>query len=203
MESNAAAEDLQYIRRIMDRAGRSIDPHLFHLVHWGAIVLLWYPAENLLERAGHSSLEVALGGVALLLGAVLSATLEFRLKGRPRLEGGNPHVERQVLFAVFGPLVLGTILSALGPATGFIEGPFIPCLWGLVYALIAYGVGIVYTPEWIWAGAFIFAGTIAAILVSGFAGIILGPTMGLGMIVPGIIAERRVKRIREEDAGGK
>ncbi len=29
-------------------------------------------------------------------------------------------------------------------------------------------------------------------------GWILGPVMGLGMIVPGVMAERRVRRLREE-----
>lgn len=200
MDPSKASEDLAHIRRVVDRAGRRIDPHLFHVVHWGAIVLFWYPLANLLEATGRRGWLLPLGAGALLLGGAMSAVLETRLKGRPRVAGANPYVERQVLLAIFGPLAIGAVLSAVAPWQHFIPGPRIPSLWGLVYAIMAWGVGIAYTREWLWAGAFIFAGTVASLFVPDYAGYVLGPTMGLGVIVPGAMAERRVKRMREEDA---
>ena len=43
------------------------------------------------------------------------------------------------------------------------------------------------------AGVVIFLGVIAAIVVPQYNGFILGPCMGLGMIIPALQAERRVK----------
>ena len=202
MDRNAAENDIGFIRRIIERAGERIDPHLFHVVHWGAIVLVWYPLSNWFEATGRRGLLLPLGIGALLLGSALSGIHEARLRGRPRVEGTNPHVERQVMLAIFGPLAIGVALSALGPATGFIEGPRIPSVWGLTYAVMAYTIGIVYSREWLWAGLFIFLGTIASIVFHPFAGYILGPVMGLGMIVPGLAAERRVRRLGAEDSRG-
>jgi hypothetical protein len=72
---------------------------------------------------------------------------------------------------------------------------------GLVYAALAFGIGVVYQREWLLSGLFIFAGAVAAILVEDYNGYITGPTMGLGLIVPGVMAERRVRRLEEEDVG--
>lgn len=198
MDERQAGADLEYVRAMMDRAGRRIDPHLFHTVHWGAIVLVWYPLMNYLFAAGRGTAAAAVGGGALLLGAALSVVLEMRLKGRSRVAGGNAHVERQVAAAIFGPIAVGVVLSALGPATGFVDGERITTVWGLLYALMAWNVGVVYTKEWRAAAAVIFAGTVASLFAPHAGGYILGPAMGLGILVPGLMAERRVRRMREE-----
>ena len=41
----------------------------------------------------------------------------------------------------------------------------------------------------------------SACLVPSHSGFILGPFMGLGMIVPGVMAERRVARLGRENGG--
>ena len=58
----------------------------------------------------------------------------------------------------------------------------------------------VYVLYLVSAALFIFAGAVAAILLPHWNGYILGPAMGLGMIVPGLQAEARVKRLRADAA---
>jgi hypothetical protein len=200
--SETAASDLRYIREILETTHRRIDPHAFHFVLWGAIVLVWYPVANLFERAGRQDLYAAVGGVSFVLGMALSWFLEFRQKRRPRLEGENTFVSRQVTWIVFSTLAAGIVLSGAGPGFGFIEGREVPTLWGLVYATMAFMVGVVYSPEYRWAGVAIFVGALLAMAFPGYNGVILGPFMGIGMIVPGLLAERRVRRMRREDARG-
>jgi hypothetical protein len=192
-----AARDLRYIREVLEQTHRRIDPHAFHFVLWGAIVMVWYPTANLFERAGNMGMYAAVGVVSFVLGMTLSSLLEYRLKKRPRVEGENTFVGRQVGWIVFGCISAGIVLSATGPAFRFIEGRDVPVIWGLVYATMAYMVGVVYSPEYKWAGAGIFLGAVAAMAVPEWNGVILGPTMGLGMIVPGLMAERRVRSMRE------
>ena len=52
MDATKAGDDIRYIREVLERTRRRIDPHAFHFVHWGFIVLLWYPAMNLLALRG-------------------------------------------------------------------------------------------------------------------------------------------------------
>ena len=202
MDADGAADDLSFIRAVMERAQRRIDPHAFHFVHWGALVLVSYPAINLLERAGQREAMSWVGGAMLLLGMLLSGIREWRLSKRPRLLGGESLVERQVLQVVWGSLGAAAIVSFFGPATGFITHREVAIVWGFAYANLAFMVGVVYSREYLQSGLLIFAGTILAMVFEEWNGVILGPFMGLGMIVPGVMAERRVRRMAAEEAGG-
>ncbi len=194
-----AAQDLSYIKEVLDRTQRRIDPHAFHGVHWGLIVLLWYPLANWFQNSDTPMRQLPLGIVAVVCGCILSIAREVRLGRKPRLQGEDTFITRQVTFLVYGLIGAGVALSAMAPATGFVAGPNVPIIWGLIYSIMAYSMGVVYRNEFIYSAGFIFAGTIAAMFLQQWNGYILGPTMGLGMIVPGIIAERRVKLMVEED----
>lgn len=199
-QPTAAANDLEYVRRIVERTHARVDPHAFHFVLWGSLVLVFYPLLNWLELAGREAWMPWLGGGALLVGA-LGSTLFEAVTRKPRVPGENTFVARQVVLVVFANLVVAFFLSAAGPATGFIPGPYVSVLWGFVYANMAFMIGVVYTREYLLAGAFIAAGTVLALFLPRYSGMILGPFMGLGMIVPGVMAERRVARLRRESGG--
>jgi hypothetical protein len=53
-------------------------------------------------------------------------------------------------------------------------------------------VGIVYRREFLWGGLAIFLAAVAAMAWPEWNGMILGPAMGLGIGIPGLLAERRV-----------
>src|SRR5204863_9214989 len=78
----AAQDDVQFLRTLLARAQRRVDPHTFHAVHWGAIVLVWYPLVNWFESRGNEVAMAIVAGASLLLGTALSTLLEWRLKGR-------------------------------------------------------------------------------------------------------------------------
>ena len=69
------------------------------------------------------------------------------------------------------------------------------------YANLAFMTGVVYAREYLWSGAFILAGCLLAMVLEEWNGVVLGPFMGLGMIVPGLMAERRVRTLAREEAG--
>jgi hypothetical protein len=199
MNTESARSELTYIKGIVARTHRLIDPHAFHFVHWGAIVLLWYPLANLLVDLGHVKATLPLGIAAVVLGSVLSAVREARLGRRSRLEGENTFIGRQVCLIVLASLGAAGVLSGLAPACGFIEGPDVPIIWGLAYANLAFMIGLVYTRDFLVAGLLIFLASVLAIVFQAQCGYILGPAMGLGLLVPGRLAERRVRRLQEPD----
>ena len=195
-----AAGDLEFIRDVVDRTDRRVDPHAFHYVHWGAIVLIWYPLANWFQMQGMHAWMIGLGIGALVLGILLSAVREILLARNPRLVGENTSLAQQMMLVTFACIGAGVVLSTLAPPFHFIEGKHIPTLWGRVYANMAVMIGIIYRREFLYAGLFIFAGAIAGLILPSHNGFILGPAMGLGLMVPGLAAVRRVKRMRT-DAG--
>jgi MFS family permease len=200
MDGETATKDLEYIRTVLARAHRRIDPHAFHFVHWGAIVLAQFPLANLLDQQGRKEWLLPLGVSALVLGSLLSAFREIRLSRRPRLPGEDSFIGLQIQQSVWVCIGAAIVVNIAGPATGFIQGDRVPVVWGIAYAAMAAMVGIVYSREYLWSGMAIFAGSILAMALPGIAGFILGPFMGLGMIVPGVMAERRVSRLSKEEA---
>lgn len=192
---DAARQDLAYIQDIVARAQQRVDPHAFHFVHWGLIVLVWYPLGNAFLRMGRPDWMAWLGAGSLLLGVLLSVLLERRLSHRPRLPHEDPYVGRQVMWVTFVCVGSGLVLSGAAPALGFLDGRAVPTLWGLVYANLATMIGIVYRRDFLWSGLAIFLATIAAMVWPGWNGVILGPVMGLGLLIPGWRAERRVRAL--------
>jgi hypothetical protein len=201
MEAESARNDLNFIKDIIGRTHRLIDPHAFHFVHWGAIVLLWYPLANLFTDLDRPHWILPLSVAAVGLGMGLSTIRELLRIRRPRLRGENTFVSRQVVWILASSLGAAGVLSGLAPATGFIEGPDVPIIWGLAYANLTFMIGVVYTRDFLVAGLIIFVGCVAAMLCQAQAGYILGPVMGLGLITPGIRAERRVRLLEEENGG--
>ncbi len=199
-ETAHPADDLQFIRRILERTQARIDPHAFHFVLWGALVFVAYPLGNWFDLKGRGDLRGWTIGGMLAAGALASFLFEFRLRGRSRLEGENTFVSRQVVQLVFYHIGVASFLSAAGPASEFVPGPFVPHVWGFAYASMMYTIGVVYTREYVAAGFAILVGTAIALFNVRYAGMILGPFMGLGAIIPGVIAERRVARLRAESA---
>ena len=193
----AALDDLRFIRTVMDRTHRRIDPHAFHFVHWGAIVLVWFPLGAWFQQQGRPERLLPLGAVALGLGFLLSLLRELALRRQPRLDGENTFVGQQVAWITAACIGAGSVLSAVAPAFGFVAGENVPIVWGLVYANLALMIGIVYERDFLVSGVVIFAGTVVAICLQPWAGYVLGPVMGLGMILPGLRAERRVRALRD------
>lgn len=195
MDRDTAATDMAYIRDVMRRTQARIDTHAFHSVHWGAIVLLWYPLANWFCSRGRTDVSQILTIGCVAAGVLFSVGREIHLSRRPRLPGGNTFIRDQVKLITTFCVCAGVLLSSLGPTLDILATADIAVVWGFTYAVMAYMMGVVYTREYLYAGVAIFAGSIAAMLFPQYMGYILGPAMGLGLMVPGLMGERRVRRL--------
>lgn len=190
-----ARSDLSFIHEVMRKTEARVDPHAFHYVHWGLIVLVWYPLANWLCATGRVPVTIGLSVGAVVLGVALGAVREARLARSPRLEADNTFVANQVMWIAWLNVGAGVLLSIVGPALQIVSGPLMPVVWGFVYANMAVMTGIVYRREFVWSGLAIFVGCLIALLLPRYTGYILGPFMGVGMLVPGWMAERRVRQL--------
>ena len=147
MDATSARSDLDLIRDVVRKASQRNDAHAFHCVHWGAIVMIWYPLGNWFGMNENMPMYIAVSAVALLLGAILSIARGARACGDPRLPGGNTFVSSQIGWICFANLTAGGVLSFLAPATGLSPGWNVPIIWGLVYANMAFMMGVTYSRD--------------------------------------------------------
>jgi hypothetical protein len=194
MDERQATRDLDLVRDLVSRTHRRIDVHAYQFIWWGTIVLLWYPFANVMPSLWGVTMAVALG-----LGIVGSTFLGWRNSRRPRLAAENTHISRQIVRIVMLSIGAGSVLSVALPTAGFVDPRHMPTVWALVYAVMTSMVGVVYTREWSASGLAIFVAAVVAMYLPDYNGLIVGPAMGLGLIVPGIVAERRVARMRRDD----
>jgi hypothetical protein len=201
MERAQARSDLDLIADVVQRTSQRIDAHAFHCVHWGWIVLVWYPLANWFAQREMMAAYAATIVASVLLGTALSVWRGAAASRHPRLLGGNTFVSGQLLRIVAGNVAAGFVLSFAAPATGFIDGPDVPVIWGLVYANMTFMMGVAYSRDFTVSSLAIFAGCVLALLWPQYNGYILGPCMGLGMILPGMRAEARVRALLRDGAG--
>ena len=201
MDPAAAKTDLEFVTDLVRRTSQRIDSHSYHCVHWGLIVLVWFPLANWVGNAGHWGWYAGIGIASVTLGAALSGFRSASQARSPRLPGGNTFVSTQIAWICGANIAAGGILSFVVPATGLMHGANVPILWGLVYANMAFMIGVAYSREFVVAGCVIFAATLLAIVFQDYNGYILGPAMGFGMIIPGVRAEARVRRLVAEGDG--
>lgn len=192
MNPDQALGELRQLESLLTRASRRLDPHAFHYVHWGCIVLAWYPLENLVTRMGHDAWRLPIGVCAVGLGMLLSLLREKRLQRSERVAREDPALTKRILLAVYGCVAVGVLFSALLPSLGLLASDRVVTIWGLVYVNIAFVSGLLYRSSFLWAALFILVGVVLAVLFPAYAGFILGPFAGLGMIVPGRRAESSI-----------
>jgi hypothetical protein len=205
MDGTTAHSDLVFLRSVLERTQRRVDPHAHHFVGWGLVVLVSYPLQNLLElRGAPGSWQIAVGATALLAGIVSGVLGEMRVARRERsgeLTPEDPTFSRQVILVVWGALAPAILLSAFGVPLQLVPPHGVPIVWGFAYAALAWGMGVVYTAEFRWAAVLIFLGALVALRFPTYAGLVLGPPMGLGLLVPGLLAMRRVREQARSGAG--
>lgn len=197
MKKVQAREDLQWIDKILSMTHRRVDPHLFHAIIWGAVVLFWYPLMNYFFIA-HPHLVMPTMIFFITVGAITSFAYEIRTAIKPRMKAENTQLSRQIAAIAWIFVGFGTLLSILISTVYPNNYSALYFVWGSLYFLMLATWGVFYSREFLWCCPFPLLGVVFALLWPHYAGFILGPTMGMGILIPGIIAEKRVMKMRQE-----
>ena len=198
-ERQTTAEDLKFMRSVVERSDRQIRPEGYVLTVCGLVCLICYTAVHLLVRSEQQKwiLPVYLPLMAILLGYAFFA-LAHGVR-RQKREGYIPQMPRQI--TAIWLVIVSHILawSILGMVLDDFSGgdPAFIAAMGISIALGA--TGIMYSKEYLYGGIFIFAGLALTYFLKDYGYLILGIATGAGCIAPETICRRKFKRQGRED----
>ena len=187
-QENQTAEDLKFVRSVVEKTYRPVKPETHNTITWGLICMAAYISIHFLIKFQLynwiSPLYISLMGVGLFCSL---ATVYIVVK-RHKKEGFAPLLFKQVAYLwmiVMFPIIFWDRM-------GLFDKIF--CGSGFVYAMglsIALGItGILHSKVWLLGSIFILTGMLIAFIVKDYAFIILGIVTGIGLIVPAIIVQK-------------
>jgi len=200
MKEKQLAEDLKFMRSMIERAHREVDPGAPIFITWGLICLFGYTATHFLIAR---QMCIWINRVWLSLYAVgfpLSFFFMYKITKRQMARGAVSHISRQVGWVWIILVVNGIVFGTFGLGRNFLGD--ISFLWAWIYAIGLSMTGILYSKEWLFGGLGVFVGVLAAVFIEPYAYVVLGVVMCLGCIVPAVIALRRLRRLEKEDEQG-
>ena len=197
-EQKVSADDLKFIRDMVERAHREIDPEAPVMIVWGLICLIGYTSMYFLVTHQLYNWIWPTYLPLLAIGVCVTIVSGIRVTKRQKRAGLIPHLSKQISWVWMSVLVHGVVWSSLGLFYDWFGGPGF--LWALVYSIALSMMGILFSKEWLFGGIGIFAGMVLAFLVKEYAYIILGIAMGTGCIIPAIIAQRNYRKQEKENA---
>ncbi len=191
-EQNFVPDDLKFIRSMVERTHREIDPEAPVMIVWGLVCMIGYTAIYFLVMHQLYKWIWRVYLPLLAIGVCVTVVSGIRVSKRQKKAGLVPQLSKQIGWVWMVVLAHGVVWSTLGLFFDFFGGPGF--LWAMVYSIALSMTGIIYSREWLWGGIGIFAGMVAAFIIKDYAYLILGLAMGAGCIIPAIIAQRRYLR---------
>ena len=197
MKNNELAENLQFMRLAIERTRRDFDPEAYVMIVWGLVCMIGYAAIYFLEKLQLYKWIWPVYLPLLAIGVCVSIVSGIRVSKRQKKAGLVPQISNQIGWVWMVVLAHGVVWSTLGLFFDFFGGPGF--LWAMVYSIALSMMGIIYSKEWLWGGIGIFVGMVVAFIMKDYAYLILGFAMGLGCIIPAIVAQKRYLRQKREN----
>ena len=197
MENKDLSEDLKFMRSAIEKTRRDFDPGAIGMVAWGVACFLGYTATHFLATPTHYKWILPIWMLLLITAGCVNAICDVRIRKREKRAGRVPLLSKQIGWVWAVAVLHGVVWSTLGLFGDWYGGPGF--LWALIYSIALSATGIIYSKEWLLGGIGVFVGMVIAFFVKQYAYLILGLVMGLGCIIPAIIAHRRYRRLVREN----
>ncbi len=191
-------EDIKFMRSVIERTCRKIDPGWPIFITWGFIILVGFPVLYLLKIHQADNWLWRIQWLLVAAGFSISAFFVFKTIIRDRKIGVISKLSKQI-YLIF------VVLSANGFIWTYLDlfrdniGGF-GFLWTAICGIELSMLGILYSKEWLYAGIAIFTGIIAARFMESYAYYVLGIVTGLSCIIPAIISRKNYCKQEKENA---
>ena len=197
-EDHITAENLQFMRSAVERTYRDFDPGAASWIAWGLMCMIGYTAMHFLATETHYKLILPMWALLLPITGGINIVCDAKIRKREKKAGMIPLLSRQVGWIWTVAVLHGAVWSCLRLFGDWHIG--YGFLWALVYSIALSATGIILSKEWLWGGIGVFVGMVVAFLVQDYAYIIIGFAMGLGCIIPAIIAQKNYRKQEKENA---
>ncbi len=198
MKEKEAVEDLKFMRSVIEKTCRKIDPGWPIMIVWGLTFMIGFPVLYYLKM---NQIDQWIWPVQWLLVVIaVGATIYFGVKARLReiKTGSIARLSKQIYLIWFILQANAIIWICLGLFKDHIGG--FGFLLSAIYGIGLSVMGILYSKEWLYGGIAISVAIIAASFTEPYAYAILGIVTGLACIIPAIIAQRNCRKQEEENA---
>ena len=188
----ALAGDLKFMRSVLERTYRLYDPRWPVMIIWGLIFLIGLPAtQYFLATPQLKDFVQPMWIIMWVIGAAVGIFDGIRCEIREKKTGYVSRLSNQLGLIWFILLLNGSVWS-IGPFSVFFGKQAF--LWAAIFGFGLSVSGILSSKEWLFGGVTIFISILAASIIEEYAYVILGIAIGLGCIVPAIVAQRNYRK---------
>ena len=199
VDDYSAADNLKFLRSVMERIHRKIDPGWPIMIVWGLIFMIGFPAATFVKVRQLDSWKWPLYLVLVAVGLSMAIYFVAKATLRERNAGVISQLSKQIYGIWFILTANGIIWTCLGLFRDHIGG--FGFLWAAIYGIALAMMGILYSKEWLLGGIAIFFAILAAFFINSYyAYVILGIATGLACIIPAIIAQRSYRKQEKDNA---
>lgn len=196
-EQEISAEDVRFMRSVVEKTHRQIDPEAISMITWGLVCIVIYVGTYFLVIYQMYNLMPYFLFTSLAVGGTIGAVSSYKVAKRQKAEGAVSHIWKQINWVWLILLPNAVLWSILGLFRDSFGGPGF--LWAAIYAIALSMTGILHSKEWLFGGIAIFIAIIVAFFAKPYSYLILGTVMGLACIIPTIIAQRNYRKWKKEN----
>jgi hypothetical protein len=201
-DKTVLTDDIKFMRSVIEKTYRVIEPGSTLFIVLGLIFLTGLPAMQFLLTSPQLKVFIQPMWIILwVIGAAVGIFGGFTSEIREKKSGYVSQLSNQIGFIWYILLLNGTIWAGLALFNISFGNPAF--LWALILGFGLSVTGILSSKEWLFAGVAIFIAILAAAIIEHYAYVILGIVMGLGCIIPAIIAKRNYNKKEKNYESGK
>lgn len=193
-------DDLQFMRSVIEKTYKQVNPDTHTMIMWGVICLIGYPAIHFMSTPQlHKWIPFA-GWLLIAFGlCYIFITLRIVTK-RDKKTGLISLLRKQLTWVWIVIMVMhGLTWSILGTAFNNYSAGDPGFLFAILFSIALSITGIFHSRWWLYGGIVIFIGALLAFFIKDYGYIILGLSTGVGLIIPAIIVQRDYRKWEKEN----
>jgi len=197
-DQKITADDLKFVRSVMEKVCRQVKPKTSNSVMWGLICMIIYIGAHFLVKNQLFNWIRPLQILLISVGVICTMIQGHFLFKQLRQQGFVP----QLLSSIFYGLLIITFPVFFFDLIGLFKGMY--CGPAFIYALmintVLVLVGVLHSRLWFSGTILVIAGILAAFVVKEYSLLILGIATGTGIILSAVIVDLNYRRMEKENA---
>lgn len=199
-EEHSTADDLKFVRTVMEKTCRQIKPKTSNTVICGLIVMTIYIGTHFLIKNELCDWIRPLQISLISLGVIITWIQAHFLFKKLRQQGFVPQLLSSLSYGLAIMVLPVFFFDLLGLFKGMYCGP------AFIYAFTANSamalVGVLHSRLWFSGTILVTGGILIAFIVKAYSLLILGIAIGGGMIVSALIVDIYYRKVNERKSNG-